>query len=352
MSRKVAATLTAAESDPNVGRYRTSIYLDSDSALNKLSKTNNSLVFNLPQQVKDIAALKVQNFAMTQTISPFDADNRYLRFTVSRPDGIWLAGTGGSWTMDLDLGVIDVGFDRASIDELGDLMTALILSEQQAGNMNWSLGNSIAVETGYVRGQDAIEFKITVANEDSPDMNLNYGFVLSFPDPAQASPSYADCSTFFGLFPPTPDIDAKLRGISGFLGVIYNNPYTIEGGPFPSTYSKFYYSVISNGALRLEGNTELIVKLERCSFRSAHSAPLNAPSDEKSSNIFEKVRLGSARGSIVQYTDGDFPISYYNAVKDLQGQLKFTFWTGNSTKPAFQYNTAVHITLYVEYNDD
>lgn len=364
MSRTTAATLNATEGDHQKGRYRTSVYLDSDDVIGKLSKTNNRLVFDLPQQVENISALKMQNLAMTQTISPFDKSNRYLRFGLIRDIGGTYTdgGSGGYGYFDMDLAIRDVAYDRQSIDQLGVDMTNALQRDisQNPGKYLWAGGAiySLVIETIYVRERDAIEFRLS--HPETPITGWGYKLIFPIPENSDVAgylpllpPLENSANEVFGLTDKATTIDGTLYGNKYQLGVVYNDPYANTGASYKFPYDVNYYSILSNAALRLEGNPEIIIKMERCSFRSAHSAtPGSNEGDEKSSNIFEKTRLGSARGSIVQYTDSDFPVAYYSSVKSLQGQIIITFWTGKGEKPAFQYNTHVHFTLYVEYNDD
>lgn len=325
MSRKRARTLYSTENDPRYGKYTSTMFFDSDDAKVQLSRSNNRLTFKVQRTIEQVASVKLREIVMTNTLSPFTSTYPSFTFSITPVNAGGIADEYRSYTIDLH-SPDDLSFDRQNIDLLGPLI-------MQQVNQQRGVNSILQIDTEYDSKIDAVVFAVVLVGGAT-----NSQYRITFPTVADA-PENVTLRDIFGMF----------EGKSDALGS------TGELGRYDSFYYTYSQAVVSNGALRLEGNNNLLMKINAIKTRSTHSFDI-ADSDNvkaiKSSNIIEKVNLGPSRGNIVRYNPTDFPSTFYQGSNSLSGDVTFEFFLPDGSLPRFQKGTPVQITLDVEYDDD
>ena len=352
MSRKRARTLHETANDPKYGRHFTTMYFDSDDAKNPLSRSQNQLRFKVQRTVEQVASLKIREVIMTNTVCPFQG--AYSAFKI-------LVGGSGyvdpteykEYTIDLGSAQQDLAFTRQNLDELGPVINAQITA-QRAGTPS-----AIFYATAYDSKTDSLvmTMQMTTSLGATPVPPSSLGLYAHFDMPSDTDLTNETLIEIFGMSPPGTDLkyNDDPQDLTGAAYKKVLGSYTYVGAVVPP--SGGVDEVISNAALRLEGNNNLIMKLNALKTRSTHSYDERFDVDPtklavKASNIVEKINLGPTRGNIVRYNNEDFPHTFYKGAGSLSGEIIFSFYTPYGGIPSFQKGTPVQITLDVEYDDD
>ena len=333
-------TNRATEGDMKRGKFTSVVHLDSDDSLTPLSPVNNVLTWKIPRVLEDVKALKIQEFDITNTLSPFTEKRKWMYWTV-----LDVGGGTGTEDYSLDLSFEEYAFDRTNIAELGLAMAWVMNPPGGVAN-----ASQTTIEAVYDEPTDYLGFVLRSTDGANPNVNSRYQlrFYPESVKPLNVNP----CMSFiFGLYEAPPSTTpGSFVGEKGTLGEQLEN-YSIDQVGNVTDYNA--YVVWSNGALRLEGNNFILLKSENVRSNSTHSAGLT---DEgkidsvRGSNIMAKLNLGVQNGGLVRYSDFHFPVVNYTGAKSLSGTITFSIWHADAEKPRFSYNTPCNITLHVEYD--